>query len=580
LETKTVRDSIQGKFLESLVQPTETSRAQVETALEKLAAKKQEWADLPIQTRIKILDQIHQDLPKVETSWVEFGMAAKGSRPQTMAEGEEWFALTVMYRYLRYLRKTLVDIGRSGEPKLPGKLCWKDAGYWKVELIPQNWQDRVSLLGVRAEAWIKDTFKGDIPAMAAFYRQEKPVGKVALVLGAGNVASLPAGDFLNKLFVEGQVVLFKMNPVNSYLGDLLKEGFRALVEPGYLQIVHGGAELGAYLSQHQSVDEVHLTGSDRTYEAVTFGPGEDGKKRKQQKKPILQKRFTAELGNVSPVIIVPGPWSQRDVRKQATKYATGLVANAGFSCVTPRVFIQMKNWDRREALNYAISKYLADVETRQAYYPGASKLHKEFTQNHPEAEQHGSPKPGELPWTFIPQLDPSNLEDVCFRREAFLGLFAETAIEAVDPIDFITKAVKFANEQLWGSLCASIVVHPRSMKDPLVAAAVEQAIADLRYGSVVVNHWGAIAYYMTITPWGAYPGHEMHDIQSGIGKVHNPLMFEEAEKSVIRAPFISIPDPYVAHAKRSFRYFRRDTRYQHQPNVSNLLKLLWAAALS
>jgi aldehyde dehydrogenase (NAD(P)+) len=95
-----------------------------------------------------------------------------------------------------------------------------------------------------------------------------------------------------------------------------------------------------------------------------------------------------------------------------------------------------------------------------------------------------------------------------------------------------------------------------------------------------VNHWGALPYYMAITPWGAYPGHEIHDIQSGIGKVHNPLMFTDVEKSVIRAPFISIPDPYVAHAKRSYRYFRQDTRYQHEPGVLNLIKLLWAAALS
>ena len=560
--------------------PPQTPADEVEAALVTLQTAKQPWADLPISDRIKILDQIHFDLPGVESRWVAIGMAAKGSRPHTMAEGEEWFALTVMYRYLRYLRNTLLDIAMTGQPKLPGKLCWKDAGYWKAELVPQNWQDRVSLLGIRAEAWIKDSYKGDVPAMAAFYRQEKPVGKVALVLGAGNVASIPAGDFLNKLFVEGQVVLFKMNPVNSYLADLLKEGFRALVEPGYLQIVHGGPALGTYLSQHLLVDEIHLTGSDRTYEAVAFGNGEEGKQRKKEKSPVLQKRFTAELGNISPVIVVPGPWSQRDIRKQAAKYATALVANAGFSCVTPRVFIQMENWNQRDTFNSAISDYLSKVETRKAYYPGAENLHQEFTQSHPEAKQLGGPGAGELSWTFIPKVDSTNFEDICFRREAFLGLFAETALDAEDPIDFLAKAVKFANNQLWGSLCASIVVHPKSLRDPLMVAAIEKAITDLRYGSVVVNHWGAVAYYMAITPWGAYPGHEMHDIQSGIGKVHNPLMFDQAEKSVIRAPFISIPDPYVAHAKRSYQYFRRDTRYQHEPGVGNLLKLLWAAALS
>jgi len=69
-----------------------------------------------------------------------------------------------------------------------------------------------------------------------------------------------------------------------------------------------------------------------------------------------------------------------------------------------------------------------------------------------------------------------------------MSLFSETALEAENVVEFIGKAVKFANEKLWGTLVASIVVHPASMKDPAVAAAVDQAIADLRYGSIVVNY--------------------------------------------------------------------------------------------
>lgn len=558
----------------------ETSRADLESALSVLQANKQRWAALSVTERIEVLDQIHADLPSVEKRWVAAGMAAKGSRPNTMAEGEEWFALSVMYRYVRYLRKSLVDIQRFGQPHLPGKVCWKAAGQFHIDVIPQNWHDRLALLGIRAEAWVTDRYKGDLPQMASFYRQENPQGKVALVLGAGNVASLPAGDFLNKLFVEGQVVLLKMNPVNAYLGDLIAESFRALVEPGYLQIVHGGAEVGGFLSAHPLIDEVHLTGSDRTYEAIVFGPGDECKARKKQRMPITAKRVTAELGSVSPIIVVPGPWGQRDIRKQAAKYGTALVANAGFNCITPRVFIQMKGWEQRDAFIQELAKYLRRVEPREAYYPGAVKLHKEFTAAHPDALLMGSPKDGQLPWTFIPNVPTGEAGDVCFRKEAFLGLFAETALEAENVTDFLKKAVTFANQQLWGNLCASIVVHPKTMRHPLIAAAVEQAIADLHYGSVVVNHWGALAYYMAITPWGAYPGNEPGDIQSGVGKVNNPLMFDEAEKSVLWAPFISLPDPYLATAKRSYRYYRQDTRYQHSPNLPNLLKLLWAAAFS
>ena len=552
----------------------------LEQALQRLQSTKQFWADLPVANRIAILDQVRGDLQGVEDRWVAAGMAAKGARPGTMAEGEEWFALSIIYRYMRFLRKTLGDIERFGQPRLPGKLCWKTAGEFHVHLIPQSWQDRLALLGIRAEAWIRDPYKGDLPAMADFYRQPHPVGKVALVLGAGNVASLPPGDFLHKLFVEGRVVLFKTNPVNAYLGPLLVEGFRALVEPGYLQIVHGGAEVGAQLAQHPQVDEVHLTGSARTYEAILFGSGEGGQARKRTRQPILSKRVTAELGSVSPVIVVPGPWSRRDVRKQAAKYATALVASAGFNCVTPRVFIQMEGWGQRGALNRALADYLKPIETRPAYYPGATRLHAEFTAQHPGALQLGLPKDGELPWTFIPELDAGDSDEICFRKEAFFGLFAETAIDAENAVEFLGKAVEFANQKLWGSLCASIVVHPKSLRDPLMAAAVDKAIADLHYGSVVINHWGALAYYLALTPWGAYPGSEMQDIQSGVGKVNNPLMFAEAGKSVLWAPFISIPDPYLATSKRSYKYFQQDTHYQTKPSITNLVKLLWAAALS
>ncbi len=91
-------------------------------------------------------------------------------------------------------------------------------------------------------------------------------------------------DALYKLFVEDQVVLFKTHPANVYLGPLLEEGFRPLVERGFLRVVYGGAEEGAYLCAHAGVDEIHITGSDRTYEAIVFGAGEEGRRRKEQRR--------------------------------------------------------------------------------------------------------------------------------------------------------------------------------------------------------------------------------------------------------------------------------------------------------
>ena len=48
---------------------------------------------------------------------------------------------------------------------------------------------------------------------------------------------MPSG----KLFVENQVVLLKLNPVNDYLGERIgKRVLGPLVERGVLRIVHGG----------------------------------------------------------------------------------------------------------------------------------------------------------------------------------------------------------------------------------------------------------------------------------------------------------------------------------------------------
>jgi acyl-CoA reductase-like NAD-dependent aldehyde dehydrogenase len=558
----------------------DTARPELDRALETLSANKDEWARLPIAERIALLDAIKVGFGRVEQRWVNASLAAKGARSETMAEGEEWVTLTVTYRLLGYLRKALRDIEKHGQPHLPGRVCWKDAGRWTVNVFPQNLRDRMAMPGIHAEVWVYDDYKGDVPPMGAFYRQKDPAGKLGLVLGAGNIASQVTYDILHKLFVEGQAVLLKMNPVNAYLGELLEEAMAALKERGFFAVVHGGAAVGAYLSQHELVDAVHLTGSDRTYEAVVFGPGAEGQKRKAERKPLLNKPVSAELGNVSPVIVVPGPWSDKDVKVQAAKMGTWLVPNAGFNCITPRVFIQMQGWERREELTSEMSKYLETIETRTAYYPGSAQLHGQFVAEHPDAKQLGAVKEGQLPWTFITGVDASNADDICFRREPFFSLFSETALPAENVVDFIEKAVKFANSGLWGSLAASIVVHPKSLKDPAVKAAVDKAIEDLKYGSVVINHWGALAYYMATTPWGGAPGSDMYDIQSGVGVVNNPLMFDRPIKSVVRAPFISMPDPYFAHSKRSYAYYRQDTRYTVNPTIPNLIKLLWTAIRS
>src|SRR5439155_20388027 len=139
--------------------------------------------------------------------------------------------------------------------------------------------------------------------------------------------------------------------------------------------------------------------------------------------------------------------------------------------------------------------------------------------------------------------DPAKTDDKSFQVEPWCSVLSETAIGSADPVAFLEAAVKFCNEQVWGTLSATIVVHPQTMKDPKVAAAVEKALGDLRYGAVAINHWPALAYAFCTTPWGGHPSSSLEDIQSGRGWVHNTFMLEGIEKCVVRGPLVAKPTP-------------------------------------
>jgi acyl-CoA reductase-like NAD-dependent aldehyde dehydrogenase len=554
-----------------------SSSVEMDKALGILTTHKDAWAMMDIPGRIALLDQIKQDLPKVERRWITESVAAKGTTSDKKVEGEEWTSITLTYRNIRFLRKALQDIIQFGKPKIPGKVFTRPDGQVVAQVMPYDWKEQAAFPGMRAEVWMDPSvfLQDDGVPQASFYHKNDRKGQVCLVLGAGNVAGLVPADFLHKMFVEGQVVALKMNPVNEYMGPIFEEGFAALIKAGYLQILYGGIEESSYLCNHSAVDNVHLTGSDRTFDAIVFGSGTEGQRRKQTRQPLFTKPFSAELGNISPVIIVPGSWTEKEIKNQAARIGSWLTFNSGCNCLTPRMIIQMQNWELREKLNKKIADYLAGIKTRMAYYPGSYELHRQFINAHPQALQLGQPQEGHLPWTFIPDIDPTNEDDICFKREPFMSLFSETALDSKDVAEFIGKAVKFANEKLWGTLVASIIVHPASMKDPVVAAAVQRAIADLRYGSILINSWGAFAYYVKTTPWGGYPDTDIYDVQSGIGFVNNPLMFEGVQKSVVYAAFTPPVDPFLAHHSNSHVFYHQDTCYQSNPSVGNLCKLIW-----
>jgi len=548
----------------AVIHPEVSTTKQIDTALAELTAHKAAWLAVSVTERIQILDEVARRLDGVAERWAVTSAEAKGYGAGHAVEGDEWAMFAGVPRNILRLKEVLTAVKTKGRPQLPAGFA-KRGEQLTAQTFPIQSLEKVVFAGYSSELWFEPGVSEDeaLASQAKIYHDQRQTGKLALILGAGNVSMLVPCDVTTKLFLENQVVLLKMNPVNDYLGPLIEEAYRPLIERGVLRLVYGGAKEGAYLCKHKSVDIVHMTGSDRTYDAIMFGSGEEGEKNKQAQKPLIKKSVTAELGGVAPLIVVPGAWTDAELQEQAKQIAFWLVVNAGFNCLSPRVIITDKNWDLREKFLNAVASALGEYPVRKAYYPNAQRFHDEFLKAHKKAKQIGSAGEGELPWTFIPNLDSKKKKDIVFRSEAFCGLFAETALDAKDVSDFISKAVTFANETLWGNLTAYIIVADNA--DANIKSAVEQGIADLKYGTICVNHYAGLAYVFMAAPWGAYPGNTMDDIQSGNGSVNNLFMFEKIQKGVFRAPFKKQPDnttntpSYVASTKAIAKLFGKPT---------------------
>ncbi len=568
-------------YVPRLPVPDATPLPVCDAAVAELRAAADRWVRTSPERKAALLDEVIRVTLPLAARWTELGSIHEGVSPAGPDAAEE--AIVGPYIFLRatrYHRRALLDIARDGVPRIPGPVRTLPDGTVTARVMPADPIDRLFYIGTEADVWMEPGVTAEsLPStMAGAYRTPPP-GRVCLVLGAGNASSIGPLDVIHKLFVENQVCILKLHPVMAHLAELQEACLAPLVREGVLRVVHGDADVGAHLAAHPGVDTLHITGSDKTYEAIVFGGGPEGQERKRRDDPVLHKPFSAELGNLTPIIVVPGRWSEGDLAYHAENIVTMLTNNAGFNCTTSRVIVTAASWPQRGALLDRIRARLAQVPTRLAYYPGAAARFAAFGEVHPEAERIGRPgAEGELPWMLIPGLSPDATGDPCYRIEAFCSVTAETPIEASSAAEFLDRATAFANDQLWGTLNATVIVDPRTARDPQVRPALDRAIRDLRYGAVSLNHWSAVGYGLGITPWGAYPGHTRTDIGSGTGVVHNPLMFERPVKTVARSPFRAWPKPlWFSSHRRAHGAMAQLVQFEGDRNPARLVPIFWNA---
>jgi aldehyde dehydrogenase (NAD(P)+) len=535
---------------------------------------------LSLDQRVALARSMQAGYLAVARESVHAACAAKRIRLGTPLEGEEWtLGPWFVVRQLRLLQESLLALKHTGNTPIGEIGRTACGGRLRVQVFPANAIDGTLFKGVRVDVHLENGIgeRELAESRARFYQQKRRDGRVVLVLGAGNVSGIPTKDVLSKIFNEGKACVLKMNPVNAYLGPFLERAFAEPIREGYLAVVYGGADEGAYLAGHAGVDEVHLTGSEGTYNRIVWGPpGAEREARRRDNRPVLAKPVTAELGGVAPVIVVPGPYSAKELAYQAEDVASGLTFNASFDCNANRVVILPRGWSRREEFLGRLQEAFGRAADRLAYYPGARERLEGFAAG--RGTRFGGRSDGTLPWTFVAGLDADAPAERLFREESFAPVMAETSVGSADPVEFLDHAVRFANERLWGTLAAGLVVHPKTAKDSTTAAAVERAIERLRYGVVTVNAWSGLLFAFGTPPWGAYPTSTPQDIQSGSGWVHNTSMLEHIEKAVMHHPVTAMPKPAYAISHRSaHRLMPRMTALEERASWTKVPAVMAAA---
>jgi hypothetical protein len=453
---------------------------------------------------------------------------------------------------------------------------------WVAKVFPVG-MTAIMYPGFSGEVWM---MPGAAPTQGRTYREKRQAASAsadvgsngaALVLGAGNQLAVAVMDVLHKLVVDDETVLLKFNPVNERAGPIVEQALAPL--SAFVGYAYGGAAVGQYLTRHALVKSIHLTGSAQTYNAIAWGdprgPGGAAASSPPADSPLARGvPVGAELGNVTPYVIVPGEgWTEEDLQRHADSVVSGLVNNCGHNCLAAEVVVTDARWPLRARFLELVRERLDRCWRRAPYYPGSDAKLKAFRSAFPDAEELGRrptlasddesgagggggggggsvPTPEPVPWLLKAGL---TADQARVQEETWCGVVQEVAL-AYDDDDqggnddpsspnvpaFLRAAASFCNERCWGTLAASIFVPPLTQAQ--FPRDVDAFIGALRYGSVSVNCPALGAFAVASLGWGAFAARgDPQSIGTGNCVVHNTFLFDTPQKSVFRAPWRTAP---------------------------------------
>mgnify|MGYP006132807729 FL=1 len=513
-----------------------------------------------------MFDECIQNIKSIAYFWATIGADNKGIKG-TVAEGEEWlggpFASTIALQYyIDFLRNNTViteDLINDN----------------KIHIFPNKPIEKLLFPFITADMhFSKNMSKSDIINSRGFGTRLGFKNGISLILGAGNVSSIPLLDTIYDMVVNRHCILLKLNPVNEYLKPVFEKVFENFISRGFMVVTTGDINVSSYMTAHSGITNMHLTGSDKTYENIVYGSTlnekDKGKKTlsKKNKKP-----FTTELGNVTPFIIHPGKWSTSEIKYQARKIVTAKLNNNGFNCIAAQVIVLPKNWKQSQQLVEAIKKQLATEKDRLAYYPNSTETLKRLKSNKTIFQEN------DLTCATPHLTKDLELNDYYEKNEVWSSTLFFKYLEHDNDLDYVNKAISYVNQDVWGNLGVAVLIKKHDSKK--VKDITKNYVDNLKYGTIAINEWPALGFIIPTMPWGGYPGNKDSDIQSGQGYVHNAYFFESPLKGVLYSKFkLPIVDPvWFTSNKKGSKVFKYLTYYQIENSKINLIKLIFSALI-
>jgi hypothetical protein len=568
-----------------MVATTTTAPSSVEDVdriVTNVAAKAEEWKAVPVDKKVELLQQILKNTIREHDTWCALAQESRGVHPTDPRHGCARADIIVtgpaMFgSYLNGLISTLQHCSKHDGVPPPPRSVRKIEGIHKsvATLWPRTFLDYTESVGLKGELVLDD----ETPEQ--FSLEETCIGGVAGILGAGNIDA--PTDILCQMFLKGRVCVFKPNPVNEkqhtvVAGKILEP----LIRAGYLAYVCGGNDVGAALVKDSRMDEIVLTGSMSTYEAI-----------KPLVKDIERTPICAELGGVNPWIVVPGKaWNARSIDQHARHLAFSRMSNNGHTCVGPQVVLVAKDWPWRREFFGRVRFWLGQHAGSPPFYPGSDKTHSYFS-TVPKAEviidgedAFDKQQRPILISNVLVTTDEENQKDTnsVLTREAFCPVLAEVPIDYTigsndatkyDSMAYLRSAIQYTERNCFGSLSANILIPDEEVRKH--SKELDRIICEMPFGIVGVNLFPGFAYSLPMLIWGAPPGQP----QSGIGFLGNAHGYKHPQKAVLRAPFqwLGRRALCIMSPQKTEKVMVRLGKYKMSPGLFTQLKLFAALFL-